>query len=404
MMNGLITIKIGGILMMRKKVGTITLAVGLIATGALLFAQNFTELPIKDLYKYWPLLLVGLGLEIIIYMAIYRNDKENVKLSIDGFCIMFIILSAIFSSSFGAYKYLNVKGIGDIPFIKDLSFAHEMEEKVTKADISKNFDIKELQITNSFGDIKIKPGDSNSISFDAEVRVRYNNETKAKEYIKDAIQVVEGEVTEIYIKDLSQYKDKDYSNAMVNFTIYIPKGIIIDAKNSFGDIDVVGAGRVMVKNSNGDIFVEDCSEDLNIKASFGKIQVEKIAGNVDAINSNGNIKINKVSGNVDAKTSFGNVVVDGVEGDLKVVSSNGNLEIYESKGNIEGKTSFGNIILDEESIENGKISAEVSFGNIKGFNGMKVKDSGQRETLEGTLGDANQEIILKTNNGNIEVR
>ena len=404
MMNGLMNIEIGGILMVRKKVGTITLAVGLIATGALLFAQNFTELPIKDLYKYWPLLLVGLGLEIIIYMAFYRNDRENVRISIDGLCVIFIIFAAIFSSSFGAYKYLNVKGIGDIPFIKDLSFANQMEEKVTKTDISKNFDIKELKIINSFGDIKIKSGNSNSISFDAEVRVRYNNEIKVKDYIKGAIQVVEGEITEIYIKDSPQYRDKDHSNAMVNFTIYIPKGITIDAKNSFGDIDVEEAGGIRIKNNNGDIIVRDCSEDVNIKASFGEIQVEKITGNVDAINSNGNIKINEVSGNVDAKTSFGNVVVDGVKGDLKVVSSNGNLEIYESKGNIEGKTSFGNIILDEESIENGRISAETSFGNIRGFDSIKVKESGQKETLEGTLGDANREIILKTSNGNIEVR
>ena len=49
--------------MVRKKVGTITLAIGLITAGSILFAQNFTNIPIEDIYRYWPLLLIGLGLK-----------------------------------------------------------------------------------------------------------------------------------------------------------------------------------------------------------------------------------------------------------------------------------------------------------------------------------------------------
>lgn len=404
MMNRLLTIEIGGILMARKKVGTITLAVGLIAAGALLFAQNFTQLPIKDLYKYWPLLLIGLGLEIIIYMSLYGAKGENVKISIDGLCVIFIIFAAMFSSGFWGYKYFNVKGIGDIPFVRDLRFDHEMEEEITRTDISKFYTVKELKVTNSFGDIEIKQGDSKSISFDAKIRVRYNNDAKAQDYIKNAIKIAEGEITEIYVADLHQYENRDYSKAMVDFTIYIPEGIAIDAKNSFGDIDVEGGGRIVIKNSNGNIIVRDCSDDVVIKASFGEIQVGNIEGNITVVNSNGNIKVNEVGGKVDANTSFGNVSVEEVRGDVKAVSSNGNVKIYESKGNIEGKTSFGNITLDEKSIENGNISAETSFGNIRGFRGMEVKDSGQRKTLERTIGSGNREIILKTSNGDIEVR
>lgn len=390
--------------MVRKKVGTITLAVGLIASGALIFAQNFTKLPIKDIYKYWPLLLIGLGLEIIIHMSLYGREGDNVKISIDGLCVIFIIVVAILSSGFAGYRSFTIKGVGDIPFIKDLRFEHEMEEEITRTDISKFYTIKELKVTNSFGDIKIKQGDSKSISFDAKIRVRYNNGEKAQNYIKNAIKVAEGEVTEIYVADLHQYENRDYSKAMVDFTIYIPEGITIDVKNSFGDIIVEGGGRIVTNNSNGDIFVRDCSKDVVIKASFGEIQVENIEGNITVVNSNGNIKVNEGGGKVGANTSFGNISIEGVKGDVRAVSSNGNVKIYESKGNIEGKTSFGNIILDEESIANGNIFAETSFGNIRGFKDINVKDSGQRKTLERTLGSGNREITLKTSNGDIEVK
>ena len=84
--------------MIKKKVGSITLAVGLITVGALLFAQNFMDIPVKDIYKYWPVLLIGLGLEMILYMVLYGRNKTEVKLSVDGLCIVFIIILGIISN------------------------------------------------------------------------------------------------------------------------------------------------------------------------------------------------------------------------------------------------------------------------------------------------------------------
>lgn len=129
--------------MRKKKIGTITLAIGLITAGSVMFAQNFTDLPIKDVYKYWPLLLIGLGLEIVIYMSIYGRNDENVRFSIDGLCIVFIILAAIFAnSSFIGFRHINIRGIGDIPFIGNLNYRGKIEEKITKDGISKDYDIK----------------------------------------------------------------------------------------------------------------------------------------------------------------------------------------------------------------------------------------------------------------------
>lgn len=354
--------------MVRKKVGIFTLAFGLIAIGSLLFAQNFIELPIKELHKYWPVLLICLGIEIIVYMLLYNNKDEKVKISIDGFSIAFIIIVAMISNGYGEFKSFSIKGIGDIPFIKDLKFSHELEEKITRTDISKHYNIKELKIRNSFGDIEIKPGNSNSISFDAKIRVRYNDEAKAKNYIDDAIKVVQGEVTEIYVRDLSQYEARDYSSAMVDFIVYIPENINVDVKNSFGNVEVEGGGKTVIKNSNGDI------------------------------------KIHNISKNVDAKTSFGNINIDEVKGNIKAVSSNGNIVILAAKGDIEGKTSFGNIRLDEESIKNGKILAETSFGEIRGFDDLTAEDSDHSKTIEGILGNGSRDVKLKTSNGDIEVR
>jgi len=390
--------------MRKKKIGTITLAIGLITAGSVMFAQNFTDLPIKDVYKYWPLLLIGLGLEIVIYMSIYGRNDENVRFSIDGLCIVFIILAAIFAnSSFIGFRHINIRGIGDIPFIGNLNYRGKIEEKITKDGISKDYDIKELKLTNSFGDIEIRKGNSNEIRLEANVTVQYNDENKARNYIKDAIRIEEGQITNIYIDKISSNRSRDYEKAMVDFIVYIPKGITVDIQNSFGDIDVESAGKTTVKNSHGDIKLVDCSKDVEVENSFGRIEMENIGGNIDASSSNGDIRIEDVAGSIDTETSFGNIRINNVKGNVVAESRNGNVKIAGVEGNVDVETSFGNVEIDEESAENGRVYAETSFGSIKGFKD-DVRDSGQKKYLETKLGNGSKEIRLKTSNGNIEMK
>ena len=390
--------------MRKKKIGTITLAIGLITAGSVMFAQNFTDLPIKDVYKYWPLLLIGLGLEIVIYMSIYGRNDENVRFSIDGLCIVFIILAAIFAnSSFIGFRHINIRGIGDIPFIGNLNYRGKIEEKITKDGISKDYDIKELKLTNSFGDIEIRKGNSNEIRLEANVTVQYNDENKARNYIKDAIRIEEGQITNIYIDKISSNRSRDYEKAMVDFIVYIPEGITVDIQNSFGDIDVESAGKTTVKNSHGDIKLVDCSKDVEVENSFGRIEMENIGGNIDASSSNGDIRIEDVAGSIDTETSFGNIRINNVKGNVVAESRNGNVKIAGVEGNVDVETSFGNVEIDEESAENGRVYAETSFGSIKGFKD-DVRDSGQKKYLETKLGNGSKEIRLKTSNGNIKMK
>ncbi len=110
--------------MARKKVGIFTLAFGLIAIGLSLFLSNFVDLPIKSLYKYWPFLLISLGLEVSVYTLIYKKYDEKTAISIDGFVIAFIITVALMTSLYVGIKNSSIKSIGDIPFIKGLKFPH----------------------------------------------------------------------------------------------------------------------------------------------------------------------------------------------------------------------------------------------------------------------------------------
>lgn len=430
--------------MIKKKVGSITLAVGLITVGALLFAQNFMDIPVKDIYKYWPVLLIGLGLEMVLYMVLYGKGDTEVKLSVDGLCIVFIIILGLISNG---VRFMNFEAPGHMFFgnhgslvINGIKYGNQITENWTKDNISSSFDIKELKVTNEYGDVKVLPTDAKSIKVEAEVTVRYNNEAKAREYVKDAILIKEGETTEISIKPPVDSNNRDYAKAQADLVIYVPKQVSLDAKGSFGDITAEGiGGKCSIANKNGEIDVENIGGDLDVENSFGDIDVSNVSGKAEITNQNGEISADNIGGSAVIEGHFGDIEAKTVGGDIKVTGNNGQITVYDVKGKAEMTNAFGDIniaranggiIVDNKngrieaesvtgsakitnsfgdiyfrsvSINDGDIYAKTKFGDINCEKPLQLNRDGQVTVAQGKLGSGQYRIELETNNGNISM-
>lgn len=430
--------------MIRKKVGSITLAVGLITVGVLLFSKNFIDIPVKDIYKYWPVLLIGLGLEMILFMVLYGRNNSEVKLSVDGLCITFIIILGVISNGI---NIINIDepgfvfpGINGNSIFDGVRYRAEVQESYTRDNISASYDIRELRVTNSMGDIKVLPADSKSIKVEAEIRVKSNDDSKARAYAKDAVEIKEGEVTEIAPKYPPNADKEDYSRAQIDFTIYVPRQINVDARSSFGDISVEGIeGNCTIETKNGEIMASEIDGSVDIENSFGSIEVKsikgkaditnrngeitaeeitggvfienhfgdidavKIGGDLKVLNSNGQIDVQSVDGKVDITGSFGDVNVKEIGGEITIENKNGRIEAQAVKGSARIQNSFGDIYYDSANIDNGDINASTKFGDINCDKPLKVSKSGQETTAQGKLGTGQYKIELTTNNGNINI-
>ena len=430
--------------MIKKKVGSITLAVGLITVGALLFAQNFMDIPVKDIYKYWPVLLIGLGLEMVLYMVLYGRKDTEVKLSVDGLCIVFIIVLGLVSNG---VKFMNIDAPGRMFFgfrggsiIDGVKYKTQISETYNKDNISSSFNVKELKVTNNFGDIKVLPTDAKSIRIEAVVTVKCNDEGKAREYAKDAVEIKEGEVTELSPKNPINWDKSDYSKAQIDFVIYVPKQVSVDAGGSFGDIKVEGIdGKCTLENKNGEIKAVNIGGDVDIDNSFGDIEVNNVGGKADITNRNGEILAEKVTGAAVLEGHFGDIKATTIGGDLKIVnnngqitvgdiigkadlsnsfgdinidkvsagvivdSKNGRIEAEDVTGNAQIKNSFGDIYFKSASINDGDIYAKTKFGDINCEKPLQLNKEGQDTVAQGKLGSGQYKIELITNNGNIDI-
>ena len=79
-------------MMKNKRVGTISMAIVLIAMGVLIFVSQINQISALDMaLKLWPSILILLGLEILYYRFIYK-DEVVVKYDIFSIFIVFTIL------------------------------------------------------------------------------------------------------------------------------------------------------------------------------------------------------------------------------------------------------------------------------------------------------------------------
>ncbi len=80
--------------MKNKRVGTISMGIVLIFFGVLMFVSQVSGFSAVEIFiKFWPGILIILGLEILYY--VYTNKSEETRIKYDGFSIFIVSIVLI---------------------------------------------------------------------------------------------------------------------------------------------------------------------------------------------------------------------------------------------------------------------------------------------------------------------
>lgn len=92
-----------------KRVGTYTFGVVLILIGIAVLIMTFTKIDVvKYIFMFWPVVLIGLGIEII-----YLNSKSDIKVKVDFFSIILMCIVLFFTAIFSVGNYFVNKVLYD---------------------------------------------------------------------------------------------------------------------------------------------------------------------------------------------------------------------------------------------------------------------------------------------------
>ncbi|MBD8526274.1 DUF4097 family beta strand repeat-containing protein [Pseudomarimonas arenosa] len=163
--------------------------------------------------------------------------------------------------------------------------------------------------------------------------------------------------------------------AYIDVTVVMPAHLILDLRDSSGDIDIHAVAAVKVKDSSGDIRIREIGGSVEVADSSGDIEIRTVAGNVEVTNdSSGDIEIDDVQGNALVRVdSSGDIELSGIRKNAEVGRDSsggivfkdigGNATVgSDSSGGIRASKVRGDFIVDADT--NGDISHSDIGGRV----------------------------------------
>jgi DUF4097 and DUF4098 domain-containing protein YvlB len=149
---------------------------------------------------------------------------------------------------------------------------------------------------------------------------------------------------------------------------------------------------------------------LECSSSYGSIKLADTTGYVKAHTSYGSIDCDRISGQIRADTSYGRIDCrDIASEDLTVDSSYGDIHIDYSDAQQPGAranvgTSYGDIDFAVPHGFAGQVETETGFGSIETDVPITAKGEISKKRIQGTLGQGDGKLALKTSFGSVKIR
>lgn len=441
------------------RTGMFTSAALFISAGLGLLADlnGWWDMP-RDIWQWWPVLPLLLGVEILLTQLLHGREA---LVTMDGLSLALVIILV------GASIMLQVGG----PVVHISGTAeHRITQTETVTDLS---NVQKVRLDNPLGTIEVDPSQDGVLHVRAEMIGRGNRESEAKAQAEEmSLQIVTGDLLSVQVLPVNR------QNQICNLVVEVPAGLPLEVQNKFGHVDIhdrqadllVGngfgsvevsniTGNLQIDNEMGSITADQITGNLTIYNSHGRVTVSNISGQLDVTNSfatvevsgvkgtavvhnqhglvaaddlqqggtlsttfgtitarqvtgniscrsqNGSIELSNISGDIEAITSFAPIQMDEVSGAIKAINQNGRITLDTSKSlskPVELRSSFGPLIVQIPETSSLELDAETTFANISGKN-LTIGKQGNTTTATGTIGSGGAKALLRTSHGSIEV-
>ena len=306
----------------RRSAGVIFWGLALVAIGALMLAHNLGY-PIQIwayIVRWWPALLIVWGLLKFVDYFRFRHSGDNRPLFSGGEVALLIFLifagSAITTAANLSPDLSNIFQIGafDLWDITGNSFTFdEHHEDMMPAG-------SEVEIVNFFGNVEVRPSESNRVILDVKKTVRAFNRAEADRLAHDFTFAVTNEGGRYRIAS-----NKDGGTSVTG----VPRQRF---KSSLA-IQLPRRSTLRIENRNGRVSVQDLTGDENIVNRFGDVEIQNINGEVRVENRNGGVTVEEVSDSVVINNSYSNTTARNVGANLEIETRNGSVDVSGVKGN-----------------------------------------------------------------------
>lgn len=336
------------------KVGRYTAAVLLVTAGILLLMDQRTgSARLLLLLDWWPLLLIMLGCEYLIFNFIFRKGERQLRLDLGGLFLSVLVCAVVLGTTHS--DRIPAKWLEDLDFnIDTLKMSFSSEEGYSFEKEAIHVPVQDgtakVILENPNGSVELKSGNVPDIEVKAVVWVDKVEEAEASGIAEQsAVNFTSGSTVRITAEG-HEYTG-GFSNKRkprINLTVTVPSGKPVNYELQLRN------GRIAVSQLQ-------VKEELKVRTTNGAISVMDIKGNVTAGTTNGAVEVMRTTGNVGIDTTNGAVTAKEITGKLTVDTTNGAVMVEQAGGAVDVDTTNGKITVREAAAG---IKADATNGTI----------------------------------------
>ncbi|WP_125153557.1 DUF4097 family beta strand repeat-containing protein [Clostridium rectalis] len=394
--------------MRQWKVGSITLGLTLIFLGIIFIIGNIYNFTIiGKLIRLWPLILIGLGIEILI--CNFYFGKQNEKLKITGSSIfMFLILLFLSATLFVASNIIEFNRDG-IKFRDFRNIQYKYTSNFTKNYTVQTKDANKIIVDTRLANIFIDRSPSNNIEVTTQAQLFSNTENFIKDASNSLINITENKTIEIKTNKIYDNSNSDLYNIKLNLYIKIPENIYTEVVNLYGDIEANNLSKgLKVLNKNGSISVSHITGNLTTENHYGKTIIENIKGNVISNSRNGKLVARDITGSFDGSNDYGSMELNNIYGKVDATNANGKITFNNPKvldKNLTLKSNYGDIKVSLPKEQTGHFQLKTTYGNIKTTLDLPIEkhENKPMQSVDKTIGNNTLPIRIYCDNGHINI-
>ena len=404
--------------------------------------------------RWWPLLLIGIGL---ISLAEYFLDRDNPyagRRSAGGIVFLILLFAFLGWGSHSARYWVPFSeqfGDNGDDLFSMLGEEHDNDVQMDQA-IAANGTVN---VQNPRGDVTVTASTDGQMHLRAHQIVHTNSDDNAQKIFQDIKPKIESSSSGAVISVPSR------NGARVDLTLQVPEKSFATINAGHGDITVEGLkNNVDVNDNHGDVKLDSIGGDVHARMNHGDVSAHQIDGHafVDGHSDDvtlseikgqvvldgeffGDTHLEQVGANVHFHTSRTDLDIPRLGGDLTMDSSDltasqvtGPVRIVTRSKNIDLSQVAGDMHIENSDGDVNVVSA-VPLGNVQIANRsgaltltvpenasfsitasttedddlstdfpLQTSTSGDRRTLQGTVGHGGVKLELTTSHGNLELK
>ncbi|MGZ4030746.1 MAG: DUF4097 family beta strand repeat-containing protein [Tumebacillaceae bacterium] len=428
-----------------RRVGTLTSAFTMLALGILLLADTIWN---RNFFvsglNFWPVIIVGLGVEILISWTYIRRKKLSESIRLDGRSLALLFLVGVFSVNFYLSTSRTAQGAEETPTPQDNLFTVKKKSLTLPVqDVSLLPTTKQIVIQNPLGTVEVVGGKGPQLQIEPEVTL-YSTGNGSNESLANQLSpyVTVGSTGTVAVRPTRVDESQKTAPGTVNLRVEVPNGYDLIVRNEHGDIKLTyyrggtdllaksGAiavdqltGKLKAEDQNGPIAISRVYGDVNVTSEQRGVSVVDVTGKVKINSDSGAITVSKIKGSLDLNASMGEASLDTIDGDIVAFSTSGLLTIKDAGAEVMATVTNGDMKLTGKVLgaltlisTNGTVRMEIPKDSDIGFTGVTnkgvIKGPTKQSPSGGTkpgayitdkLGNGTIPVMIRSDNGSIFV-